>query len=232
MIRRKKWLRGKKRSYLGLAITILLVTLAISMPAGMVPAQPEKAAAMKQQANADLDNLAKELAKLCSQPGFRGFLRSEIKKSRNRENIIELDKFLDRAAKQKDIPPGLKKFKDSALKAKARLKTLGPAILEGYDLYIPVDAHKKKWQGGKDFVVAYSPVDNEDKVKEIVAYSVRDGKRVILDPVKTPQTVVLVIAPEEHTDHKLYPPVETYSKPIKEKPEPGKLEPIRKEFTF
>ena len=156
-----------------------------------------------QQANADLDKMTQELATLVAQPGFRGFLRSEIAKSKNTEKILELDKFLDRASKQKKMPPGLIKFKDSAQKAKQRLEASGVSAFRGYDLYIPVQAHREKWKGGKDFLVAFNPVDDTN-IPHIVAYQVWDGKRVLLDPNEPPEKVVLVLAAEEHESHEVH----------------------------
>lgn len=181
---------------------VLILGLVVLLSVGMVLAQPPgDLAAKKKQANADLDAMAQEVSKLVTHPGFRGFLRSEIAKSKNRENILELDKFLDRASKQKGMPPGLAKLKDYAGKAKGRLKASGIWKLAKYDLYIPVGANRAKWKGGKDFLVAFSPVDDEKDTKQIIAYRVNDGKRVILDPNKPPQTPILVLAPCEHENH-------------------------------
>ena len=166
-----------------------------------------------------MDNLAREIAKLVSHPGFRGFVRSEIAKSKNAESIVDLNRFLERAAKQKNMPPGLAKFKESASAAKGRMK--GTEIL-GYqdlDLYIPVGAHRAKWKGGKDFLVA----------TKIVAYSVSDGEQVILDPKQAPEKVVLIVAPCEHDSHEVKsepkgapppPPIQRQAEPAAEDDEP------------
>jgi hypothetical protein len=132
----------------------------------------------QQQANAELELMAQDIAQLCTTPGFRGFLRSEIAKSKNRENIIELDKFLDRATKQKNMPPGLTKISGKIRDEKVRHKKMDLTGLEGFDLYIPVDAHKKKWKGGKDFIIAAAPYGNEEDVKQVVGFSVWDGKKL------------------------------------------------------
>lgn len=155
----------------------------------------------QQQANVELELMAQDIAALCTEPGFRGFLRSEMSKSKNRENIIELDKFLDRASKQKNMPPGLTKISGKIRDAKVRHKKMDLTGLEGFDLYIPVEAYKKQWKGGKDFIIAAAPYGNEEDIKQIVGFSVWDGKKVVLDPTKAPEAVVLVLAPEEHLDH-------------------------------
>ncbi|MBN2569003.1 MAG: DUF3103 family protein [Deltaproteobacteria bacterium] len=187
------------------AILILMFVFAMAPGTAFSKMSKQVLAQKEKAANDDLDVLAQEIAKLCTQPGFRGFLRSEIAKSKNRENIVELDKFLSKAQKQKNMPPGLAKVRDTAQKAKGRLKASGLWRGQDYDLYIPVDAHRKKWRGGKDFVVAYDPVTDEKDVKQIVAYRVTDGTRVMLDPNKAPGTVVLIVAPCEHKTHVVQP---------------------------
>jgi hypothetical protein len=57
--------------------------------------------------------------------------------------------------------------------------------------------------------------EKEKDIKQVVAYSVKDGQRVLLDPNNAPNQVVLVLAPEEHESH------EVVAEP-KEKDEPPK----------
>lgn len=190
------------------SILILFVAIVL-LPGVSVAQQPPDVAAKMRQANADIESMVIDIAALCQQPGFLGFLRSEIAKSKNRENIIELDKFLDRASKQKNMPPGLANLKNKNMNAKGRLKASGIWSLEslahqGYDLYLPVEAHRQKWKGGKDFLVAVSPVDDEKDVKQFVAYQVRDGKRVFLDPKTPPDIPVLAVALCEHRSHEAF----------------------------
>ncbi len=171
----------------------LAISLLLGLPSGLL-AQGQSPAAL----NSELEGLAQQLAQLVAEPGFRGFLRSEIAKSRNRENIVELDKFLARASRRPDVPPGLAAFRQSARGVGSKLKF---GDLEGLDLYIPVEAHRAKWRGGDDLLVAYAPVDDESDVSAIIAYDVRTGNRVTLDPTRTPTRVVLILAPEEHENH-------------------------------
>jgi hypothetical protein len=173
------------------------------IPPVTIAQQPAPNAAALQQANTDLNSLAQELATLLAEPGFRGFLRSEIAKSKNRENIVELDKFLDKAARQQGAPKGLAKYRDRARGIDTRIKNSHLNALAGFDLYIPVDAHRKQWKGGKDFLVAASPLGDEKNIRQIVAYSVQTGKQVMLDPNTPPQQTVLVLVPEEHDTHEM-----------------------------
>lgn len=155
---------------------------------------------VRQEANQDLDEMARELAKLAATPGFRGFIRSEIAQSRNREAIVELDAFIERASRRPDAPPGLSQFGELRGSAKSRFTGLD-AEFKGFDLYIPVEAHRTRWRGGDDFVVAFAPVGDEEAIQEIVGYSVRNGQQVRLDAAKAPDTVVLIVAPCEHETH-------------------------------
>lgn len=156
--------------------------------------------APRQEANQDLDQMAQALAQLAATPGFRGFIRSEIARTRNREAILELEPFIERASRRPDAPPGLSEFGALRQNARARFSSQVEDF-KGFDLYIPVEAHRTKWRGGDDFVVAFAPVGDDQEIKEIVAYSVRNGEKVVLDAAKAPDTVVLIVAPCEHETH-------------------------------
>jgi hypothetical protein len=128
-----------------------------------------------------------------------------------------LHEFTADVAKKKDMPAkanakGLdKKVKDTMEKFKGPkfMAALGTA---GIDVYLPVDEHRSKWTGKDDLLVAYTPVIDEDETTEIVAYSVKTGTRVSLDPVSPPDTPTLIIAICEHEDeHEMDvpPPEET-----------------------
>lgn len=156
-----------------------------------------------EKANAELDKVAKEIAQTLSHPGFRGLVRSEIAKSKNRENIVELEGFLEKAGKQKKVPPGLAKLKENTKNAKSRINALKVWDREGFDLYFPVKEHLRKWGGDADLFVAYAPYTDEDQVVELYAYSVKTGERYALDPTVPPDQPVLVVAPEEHETHEV-----------------------------
>lgn len=175
----------------------------ITMVAGMFLILPTDQTAFQSpevRAQATLDDLAQELAQLVAEPGFRGFLRSEIAQSKNRENIIELDEFLDRASKRPDAPPGLTEFVQSAKDAATQVKRARSSRLEGFDLYLPVAEHRAKWRGGDDVLVASAPLDDDDP-GDVVAFEVKTGNRVTLDPGRVPSQIVLVLIPEEHDTH-------------------------------
>jgi hypothetical protein len=174
--------------------------------APMVPAKdsPSYQLALKQaEANAQLDSLAKGLAGLLSEPGFRGHVRSTIAQSKNSENIVELEDFLAKAVQKTDLPPGVKKLNDTVLKAKTRTRDLKVWNKEGFDLYFPVKDHLNKWKGDTDFYVAYTPYNNSRDVGEIYGYSVKTGERYAFSVAAAPDVPVLIVAPCEHETHEV-----------------------------
>ena len=162
-------------------------------------------AANVDQSNADLDEMARAIAQMAKAPGFRGFIRSEIARSKNRENIVSLERFLDRAARQKGMPTGIAKLQQTRQRAQQRINQINAEALKGFDLYIPVEAHRAKWKGGENFIVAFAPWGDDQAIASIRGYSVRTGEAVTLRSDAPPETVVLVLAPEEHESHEVSP---------------------------
>jgi len=182
------------------AISIVVLTVVLST--GLLLAQlPQDAAAKRQQVNADLNKLAKEMAKSLGHPGFRGLLHAEIAQSKNREQILELEQFLGRSVGRPEAPPGLMQLQETARQTRARIKASGVWQREGLALSFPVKEHRANWRGGPDFLVSFAPADDEKAVTALVAYSVQTGQPVPLDPKMPPQIPVLVVAPEEHESH-------------------------------
>jgi len=167
------------------------------------PAQKALDAKEHAAINQELEAVAWEITKLLEHPGFRGQLRGEINGAKTSESIIVLDKFLAKASKQKNAPPGLDKARGATDKALQRIKNSSAWDIEGIDLYFPVQDHKVKWKGKDDLLVAYSPVNDEADIKNIVAFSVRKQQKVILDPKAPPATPVLIVAAEEHESHEM-----------------------------
>jgi hypothetical protein len=169
-------------------------------PKEMSPAEVAKEEAA---INSELEAVAREIMELLQHPGFRGQLRGEINSAKTSENILVLDKFLEKVSKQKNAPPGLAKARAAFDNANKKLKNSKSWSVEGIDLYFPVKDHKAKWKGNEDLLVAYAPAMSEADIKQIVAFSVKDKKRVILDPKTPPTTPVLVVVPEEHETHEM-----------------------------
>jgi len=167
--------------------------------------------------NRNLDLLASDMARALAHPGFRGLVRAQIAKSKHREQILELETLLE-GTMGNAAPPGLEKLKQSAAETGWRLRASAAAKrsaaeeaesgkrlpADGLDLYFPVPAHRGKWKGDSDLLVAFSPMDDEPETSEIVAYSVKNGKKVTLDSERAPEQPVLVIAAEEHPSHEAH----------------------------
>jgi len=193
---------------IGTKVLLLILVLAIALPASVqrTKDQAQQTAQKKKEINSHLEMLAKEMAQALAHPGFRGLLQSEIAKSKNREQILESKTFLGKAVGQREVPPGLQKLRDRGKKTRELIRTSGIWDLEGLDIYFPFEDHRKKWKGKRDLLVAFSPVDDEQDVAEIIAYSVKSGERMILDLEIPPETPVLVFAAEEHENHEIEPP--------------------------
>jgi hypothetical protein len=163
----------------------------------------QKTVAVRKEINAEFDRLAKGLAESLANPHLRNYLRKQIKESRKREKILRLDKFLEGATKEKNIPEQakargrLKAARDTKKKLGTK-KNLDIFGTDEIDVYFPVPEHRGKWNGGDDLLVAFAPVVDESELTEIVAYSVKNGKRVSLDPQKAPETPVVVVTLTEH----------------------------------
>jgi len=167
-------------------------------------AQEQEHAARMRQANAELNALSSDLAKALGHPGFRGLIRAEIAKANTREHIVKLDAVLGKAGHGPNAPPGLQHLKDASRQAGGHFQATGGEVMQGLDLYFPVPEHRDRWKGSIDFLVAFAPAHGRDaKFSEFIAYSVKTGERVSLDPNRPPEIPVLVIAPEEHESHAL-----------------------------
>lgn len=202
LIRCDKW--GLGRMLLALPLCVGAFSFAAAQGPEIDRIDPAlKAAEAKEHAaiNAELEAVAKEIATLLKHPGFRGQLRGEINGAKTLEGIIEIEKFLDKVAAQKNAPPGLAKAKGATGKAAQRIKGSPAWSMEGIDLYFPVKDHKAKWKGNEDLLVAYSPVTDETDTREIVGFSVKTGERISLDPATPPAIPVLIVAAEEHDTH-------------------------------
>lgn len=193
---------------IGTKVLLLILLFAVALPASVqrTKEQGQQIAQKKKEINSQLEMLAKDMAQALAHPGFRGLLQSEIAKSKNRERILESKTFLEKAVGQSGAPPGLQKLRDNGKKTRELIRTSGIWDLEGLDIYFPFEDHRKKWKGKKDLLVGYSPVDDEQDIAEIIAYSVKSGERMIIDPETPPEVPVLMIAAEEHENHKIEPP--------------------------
>jgi hypothetical protein len=133
-----------------------------------------------------MDRLARRFARAMADPTFRGYLKSELDRSRFVEHKIQLQHFL--------ADGGGRAMRDVArLSASSEKELAEDAITAtGMEMYFPVPAHRASWKGGSDLLVASAWEDHEAPV----AYDVR-GKRQVLSADHPPAVPVLAVEPVE-----------------------------------
>jgi hypothetical protein len=164
-----------------------------------------KQASARRDIHTKLGENAQQLAAALAQAGARSLLLERFRASKDREQMMELEGFLVAASQRTDIPPAAKINDLLAATRKTKSQIGAAKVRSGFaaknvDLYFPVPQHQKNWQGNDDLIVAAPPLEESDAVP-IIAYSVRTGQPVTLDPKTPPATPVLVVAACEHEDH-------------------------------
>ena len=151
--------------------------------AGPVPSTvPAKTA----DERATRERLAHRLARAMSYPEFRAYVKSELDRSTIREHKLQFQRFLGGDNRR-------------TLREVARLNDEPEASIETdareaipLELYLPVPAHRARWTGDENILVATQREDGEAPV----AYDVR-GHRRILRADAPPDTPVLALVPVE-----------------------------------
>lgn len=177
-----------------------------------------------------LSGVAQQLAATLTQPNIRNLLLAQVRASQKREQMMEMEEFLVVGSKRPDIPATAKVTDLLASVRNTKNQIRGSRIRLGFaaqniDLYFPVSQHRQNWQGNDDLIVAVPPLDESDTAP-ILAYSVKTGQRVTLDPKTPPATPVVVVGACEHEDHErrqerresgIVPP------PFQKRSQPGQL---------
>jgi hypothetical protein len=132
------------------------------------------------------ERLAHRVARAMSEPGFRAYVKSALDRSTVGEHKVQFQRFLGGGNRR-------------ALREVARLNGESEAGIETdarqaipLELYVPVPAHRARWAGGENILVATQREDGEAPV----AYDVR-GHRHILRTDAPPDTPVLALVPVE-----------------------------------
>ncbi|HEX3235286.1 MAG TPA: hypothetical protein VHR41_13900 [Gemmatimonadales bacterium] len=132
------------------------------------------------------ERLAHRLARAMADAGFRAYLKSELDRSTVREHKVQFQRFLAGGNRR-------------ALRQVARLNGEAEAGVEtdarqaiSLELYLPVPAHRARWTGGENILVATEREDREAPV----AYDIR-GRRRILRADQPPDMPVLALVPVE-----------------------------------
>jgi hypothetical protein len=135
---------------------------------------------------AAMDRLARRFARAMADPTFRGYLKTELDRSRFVEHKIQLQRFLAAGGGR-------------AMREVARLSTSSDKEVEAdaaaataMEMYFPVPAHRAAWAGGSDLLVASAWEDHEAPI----AYDVQ-GKRQVLSADHPPTVPVLAVEPVE-----------------------------------
>jgi hypothetical protein len=132
------------------------------------------------------ERLAHRFARAMADAGFRTYVKSELDRSTVREHKVQFQRFLGRVNRR-------------ALREVARLNGEAEAGVETdarqaipLELYLPVPAHRARWTGDENILVATQREDGEPPV----AYDVR-GYRQVLRADAPPETPVLALVPVE-----------------------------------
>lgn len=191
------------RVYIKVCLFVIILFVTAFYTSSLLIAEEKEQAEQKQELNRDLDIIAQQLAQVLSDKPFREWLSTEIKAARNREHILDLDNTLKRAIEHSDLKnlnESLKKLIEITAGTILKMKKLH-ITFASIDLYLPVKSHGEQWQGEEQLYVSFLPVDDETEIHSLTAYSVKDGKKVDLDPNNPPNIPTLVVAPEEHETH-------------------------------
>jgi hypothetical protein len=133
-----------------------------------------------------MDRLAQRLARALADAQFRAYIKGELDRSPFVENKLGLQTLLSQSNRRvlRDIAR-LTGEHESAVELDA--KNAIPL-----EIYFPVPAHRARWTGGPDVLVASAREDRDAPV----AYNVK-GRRQVLSADVPPDTPVLAIVPVE-----------------------------------
>ena len=136
--------------------------------------------------HATRERLAHRFARAMSDPGFRAYVKAELDRSTVREHKLQFQRFLgwDNRRTLRELAR-LNGEPEAGIEADAR-----QAI--PLELYLPVPAHRARWTGDENILVATQREDREAPV----AYDVR-GHRQVLRADAPPDTPVLALVPVE-----------------------------------
>jgi hypothetical protein len=178
-----------------LAAALLLAAACADTTRPLAPDRPELAQGTAWQEPPDPDRardqrLARQVALALADPGFRDELLTGITSSRQREQRVQLQRFL---------------FKNSR-RALARMAQVTGAPVDQIladlaaappmEAYFPVPEHRARWHGGANILVATARQDGEIPV----AFDLQ-GRQQLLDPDRPPVTPVLAVQTWEGADN-------------------------------
>jgi hypothetical protein len=180
-------------STIRLATAGLLVTLAGCgehagpLPTGANDLTPSTArSAVRTDDQQKLEQLARRLARALADPGFRLRLKSDLDRSPFREHKLQFQRLLAEGADP--VASEIGRLTGEAGATVAAEALAAPAL----ELYLPVPAHRARWTGDAQILVATALHDHEAPV----AFD-PSGRRMILSADTPPTTPVLALVPVE-----------------------------------
>ena len=186
---------------IGTALSVLLIAAACS-DTPLVPTRPPDAIPSPGAPNAQFsardrqELLARQLALALNSPALRQALLVELDRSPSSEKKVHFQALL---------AGGQGQFRQALARAggvdqvtiTAEASAAGPL-----EAYLPVPAHRARWRGGEDLLVATAADDGDTPV----AFDLR-GRRRLLDPARPPDQPVLALVPAEQPFEGLYPSI-------------------------
>lgn len=137
-------------------------------------------------ARARAEALARQLARALADPDTRAGLHRALAASRVREGKLHFQRQLRLPGSA--LLAGLAR---AGGRTEAAVREAAEAAIP-LELYLPVEAHRARWRGGEDFLVATALADDDPPV----AFD-RLGRRSVLSPDHPPETPVLALVPVE-----------------------------------
>lgn len=182
------------RRTLPIAVILLAVAACTDTDRPLAPEPPELARAPAWQEPTDPDRardqrLARRFALALNNPVFRAEVLGALDGSHQREGRVHLQRFLLRGQGR-----GLQRMAAGAGAPAAQIRA-DLAAAPSMEVYLPVLAHRARWRGGTDVLVATARADGEAPA----AFDLR-GQPRLLDPEEPPDTPVLALQTWEGAD--------------------------------
>ncbi|HEY6947968.1 MAG TPA: hypothetical protein VI297_04045, partial [Gemmatimonadales bacterium] len=133
-----------------------------------------------------LEQLARRLARALSDPAFRLRLKQDLDRSLVREHKLHFQRLVTAGARP--AAADLARATGASVATVTSEALTAPAL----ELYLPVPAHRARWTGDANLLVATALHDHEAPV----AFD-PSGRRRLLDPDTPPDTPVLALVPVE-----------------------------------
>ncbi len=150
------------------------------------PPQAESPAKASRTNTPKMERLARRFARALRNPDFRSYVRSRLDGSPWHEHKLPFRRFL--GEEQGRALRALAGHEGAAEDSVSRETDDAPAL----EFYFPVPAHRARWQGDENILVATAWADGDPPVAFDPA-----GNRLVLSPDTPPETPVLALEPVE-----------------------------------